>query len=130
MKQIPLYAIAHGRSGDKGDGSNVGVLAYNEACYEIIKEQLTEARVKAHFEGIVLGKVERFELPNLLGLNFILHDSLGGGGSASLKNDAQGKTHAMALLRMMIEVPDDFALPEVGSSGARFPGGELGSDLA
>ena len=130
MKQIPLYAIAHGRSGDKGDGSNVGVLAYDETCYEIIKEQLTEARVKAHFEGIVLGKVERYELPNLLGLNFILHDSLGGGGSASLKNDAQGKTHAMALLRMLVEVPDDFTLPKVGARGARFPGGELGSESA
>ncbi len=126
MKRIPLYAMAHGRSGDKGDGSNAGVLAYDERGYEILREFLTPERVKRHFGGIVKGKVERFELPNLRGLNFVLHDSLGGGGSASLKNDAQGKTHAMALLRMMIEVPDDYDPPRVGTGGALAPDGELG----
>jgi len=107
MKTLPLYALAHARSGDKGDGSNVGVLAYDRRAYEILRQWLTPERVKAHFAEIVLGQVERYELPNLLGLNFILHDSLGGGGSSSLLTDAQGKTHAQALLRCMLDVPDD-----------------------
>ena len=121
MPTVPLYAIAHARSGDKGDGSNVGILAYDERGFEILRRELTEERVRAHFEGIVRGGVDRYELPNLLGLNFILHDSLGGGGAASLKNDAQGKTHAMALLRMRVEVPDDYEPPQ----GRLAPGGEL-----
>ena len=125
MKTIPLYAMAHARSGDKGDGSNVGVIAYDDRGYEILKAWLTTDRVKAHFAGIVKGRVDRFEIPNLRGLNFILHDSLGGGGSASLKTDAQGKTHGMALLRMGVEVPDDYAPPRVGTGGATAPGGEL-----
>lgn len=107
MKRIQLRQIAHARSGDKGDSSNVGLLAYNKEAFEIIKKEVTPERVKAHFKGIVKGKVERYELANLLGLNFILHDSLGGGGSESLKNDAQGKTHGQALLLMEIDVPDD-----------------------
>ncbi len=125
MKRIPLYAMGHARSGDKGDGSNVGVLAYDDRTYEILKGWLTPDRVKAHFGEIVKGRVDRYDLPNLRGLNFILHDSLGGGGSASLKTDAQGKTHAMALLRMTVEVPDDYDPPMVGASGAVRPGGEL-----
>lgn len=125
MKRIPLYAMAHARSGDKGDGSNVGVLAYDDRGYEILRAWLTPARVKAHFGEIVKGRVDRFDLPNLRGLNFILHDSLGGGGSASLKTDAQGKTHGMALLRMIVEIPDDYDPPRVGSAGALRPGGEL-----
>lgn len=125
MKTIPLYAMAHARSGDKGDGSNVGVIAYDERGYDILRDWLTPARVRAHFDGIVLGDVERFELPNLMALNFILQDSLGGGGSASLKNDAQGKTHAMAMLRMVVEVPDDYEPPGVGTQGPIAPGGEL-----
>ncbi len=107
MKRVQLRQIAHARSGDKGDSSNVGVLAIHERAYEIIKKELTSERVKAHFKGIVKGDVTRYELPNLLGLNFILHDSLGGGGSESLKNDAQGKTHAQGLLLLELEVPDD-----------------------
>ena len=126
MPMRPLYAIAHARSGDKGDGSNVGILAYDDRGYEILRRELTEARVRTHFAGIVRGRVDRYELPNLRGLNFILHDSLGGGGAASLKNDAQGKTHAMALLRMLVEVPEDYEPPHVGSAGALAPGGELG----
>jgi hypothetical protein len=124
-KKIPLYRMAHARSGDKGDGSNVGVLAYDSRGYEILKAWLTPARVKTHFAGIVLGDVERFELPNLLGLNFLLHDSLGGSGSASLKTDAQGKTHAMAMLRMAVEVPEDYEPPQVGIRGSTAPGGEI-----
>ena len=125
MKRVPLYAMAHARSGDKGDGSNVGVLAYDDRGYEILKAWLTPDRVKAHFGEIVKGRVDRFDLPNLRGLNFILHDSLGGGGSASLKTDAQGKTHGMALLRMPVEVPDDYDPPRVGLAGALRSGGEL-----
>lgn len=125
MKRVPLYAMAHARSGDKGDGSNVGVLAYDDRGYEILKAWLTPERVKAHFGEIVKGRVDRYDLPNLRGLNFILHDSLGGGGSASLKTDAQGKTHGMALLRMLVEVADDYDPPSVGLAGAVRPGGEL-----
>ena len=125
MKRLPLYAMAHARSGDKGDGSNVGVLAYDDRGYEILKGWLTPDRVKAHFGEIVKGAVDRYDLPNLRGLNFILHDSLGGGGSASLKTDAQGKTHGMALLRMIVEVPDDYDPPRVGTAGAARQGGEL-----
>ena len=125
MKRVPLYAIAHARSGDKGDGSNVGVLAYDARGYEILREALTPERVRAHFGGIVRGKVERFEIPNLLGLNFVLHDSLGGSGSASLKTDAQGKTHGMAMLRMLVEVPDDYSPPKVGAGSPVVPGGDL-----
>ena len=125
MKSLPLYAMAHARSGDKGDGSNVGILAYDARGYEILRAWLTPARVKEHFAGIVLGKVERFDVPNLLGLNFILHDSLGGGGSASLKTDAQGKTHGMALLRMQVEVPDDYTPARTAGGSALAPGGDL-----
>ena len=123
--KAPLYRLAHARSGDKGDGSNVGLLAYNEDCYEIIRQQVTPAAVRRHFRGIVRGRVERFAVPNLLGFNFLLHDSLGGGGSASLKNDAQGKTHGMALLLMEVELPPRFQLPKVGSAGALAPDGQL-----
>ena len=112
MMKIPLSKIAYARSGDKGDGSNVGVVAYNEDCYEVIKRVLTTDRVKEHFKGICLGDVERYELPNLLALNFILHDSLGGGGSESLKTDAQGKTHGLGILFMEIEVPDELEIPK------------------
>ncbi len=127
MKQIPLYAMAHARSGDKGDGSNVGILAYDRQGYELLRRWLTPRRVKEHFGKIVMGEVERFELPNLLALNFILKDSLGGSGSSSLKTDAQGKTHAMALLRMQIEVPDDYEPREPGPRGSLAPAGELGT---
>ena len=109
--KIPLSKIAYARSGDKGDGSNVGVVAYNKECFEIIKAQLTTSRVKEHFKEICFGDVDRYEAPNLLALNFILHDSLGGGGSESLKTDAQGKTHGLGMLYMEVDVPDDFAVP-------------------
>jgi len=125
VKRIPLYAMAHARSGDKGDGSNVGVLAYDERGYKLLREWLTPSRVKAHFEGIVCGEVERYELANLKALNFILNDSLGGSGSSSLKTDAQGKTHAMAMLRIEVEVPDDYDPPRVGRRGALASDSEL-----
>ncbi len=128
MKRIPLYAMAHARSGDKGDGSNVGVLAYDDRGHEILCGWLTPERVKAHFGDIVKGEVERYELPNLRGLNFLLQDSLGGSGSSSIKNDAQGKTHAMGLLRIEVEVPDDYEPPHIGRNGAMYPHGELSGD--
>jgi hypothetical protein len=105
--KIPLKRIAHGRSGDKGDASNVGLIAYSEELYEVIRREVTPERVKEHFRRICHGEVERYEVPNLCALNFILHDSLGGGGTESLKTDAQGKTHAQGLLRMEIEVPEE-----------------------
>ncbi len=108
--KVSLSKIAFARSGDKGDGSNVGVVAYNEAGYQVIKEQLTTDRVKEHFKEICFGDVVRYEAPNLMALNFILHDSLGGGGSESLKTDAQGKTHGLGILYMEVDVPDDFPL--------------------
>lgn len=109
MKKVPLSQLAHARSGDKGDGSNVGLIAVSDQAYQWIHEQVTAARVKEHFQAICHGEVIRYELPNLKALNFILHDSLGGGGTESLKTDAQGKTHGLGLLRMEIEVPDDFS---------------------
>jgi hypothetical protein len=102
--KIKLIDIAHGRSGDKGDAANIGIIAYDEKGYKIIKEYLTVEKVKEHFKGICKGKVERFELPNIHALNFLLHNTLGGGGTVSLKHDAQGKTLAAALLRMELEV--------------------------
>jgi len=103
MPRIKLSQICHGRSGDKGDAANIGLIAYKKEDYELIKEKVTEQVVKKYFEGICLGKVERFEMPNINALNFVLHESLGGGGTVSLKNDAQGKTLASALLMMEIE---------------------------
>ena len=105
--RIKLHEIAFARSGDKGDSSNVGIFVLTDDAYALLKAQVTVERVRAHFAGIVRGRVDRYELPNLRALNFILHDSLGGGGSESLKNDAQGKTHGQALLLMEIEVPEE-----------------------
>jgi hypothetical protein len=108
MKRIQLLKLAHARSGDKGNASNIGIIALKPEYYPILKEKLTVEAVRQHFAGICKGKVERFELPNLHALNFLLHESLGGGGTVSLRNDAQGKTLSTALLRLEIEVPDDF----------------------
>ncbi|MEJ2186260.1 MAG: hypothetical protein P8Z36_10020 [Gemmatimonadota bacterium] len=107
--QIPLYRLAHARSGDKGDTVNVGVIALEPEYYEVLAERLTPERVKAHFGDLVKGDVQRFELPNLGALNFLLHHALGGGGTVSLMTDAQGKTFSTAMLRMNVEVPDELA---------------------
>lgn len=107
MAKVKLIEIAHGRSGDKGDGSNVGIIARHPDIYPFLKENLTAEVVKEHMKYICKGEVERFELPNIGALNFVLHKSLGGGGTVSLKLDAQGKTHASMLLRMEVEVPDE-----------------------
>jgi hypothetical protein len=105
--KVALYRIALARSGDKGDASNVGLLARSPEVWELLRTQVTAERVKEHFRQVCLGEVERFELPNLRALNFLLHDSLGGGGTESLLTDAQGKTHAQGLLQMEVEVPDE-----------------------
>ncbi|HQU85080.1 MAG TPA: hypothetical protein PKY59_18205 [Pyrinomonadaceae bacterium] len=107
--KIELTKLAHARSGDKGDTANVGVIALKEDYYPILVEKVTAEKVKEHFGEMVKGEVERFELPNLGALNFLLHESLGGGGTLSLMTDAQGKTFSTALLRMKIEVPDELA---------------------
>ncbi|MEX1184430.1 MAG: hypothetical protein WEF86_14555 [Gemmatimonadota bacterium] len=104
-----LFALAHGRSGDKGDTVNVGVIARRPEYYDLLCHTLTTERVKQHFGDLVKGSVERFELPNLHALNFLLHEALGGGGTVSLMTDAQGKTFSTALLRMEIDVPDSLA---------------------
>jgi len=104
--KIRLIDIAHGRSGDKGDSANIGIIAYDDKGYEILEKYLTAEVVKKCFEGICLGEVERYEMPNIRALNFVLHNALGGGGTVSLKHDAQGKTLASALLRMEIEIED------------------------
>ena len=106
MATVLLGTLADGRSGDKGEASNVGLVARNEAVYAWLRENLTAQAVRRMLPGIARGPVERYEVPNILALNFILHDSLGGGGTASLLTDAQGKTHAQALLRCAVEVPD------------------------
>lgn len=106
MALVKLIEIAHGRSGDKGDGSNVGVIARHPDIYPFLKKKLTADVVKEQMKHICKGEVDRYELPNIGALNFVLHESLGGGGTVSLKLDAQGKTHASMLLRMNIEVPD------------------------
>ena len=108
--KVRLAAIAHARSGDKGDGSNVGLIADSAAAYEVIRREVTAARVKEHFREVCHGEVERFEVPNLKALNFLLHDSLGGGGTESLKTDAQGKTHGQGILQMEIDVPADLPI--------------------
>ncbi len=107
--KVELTKLAHARSGDKGDTANVGVIAFNESIYPILVRELTTERVKAHFGPMVNGAVERFELPNLGALNFLLHESLGGGGTLSLMTDAQGKTFSTALLRMKVDLSDQEA---------------------
>ena len=107
--KVQLRKLAHARSGDKGDTAKVGLIALRPEFYPLLVREVTAARAKEHFRGICQGDVERFELPNLGALNFLLHESLGGGGTLSLMTDAQGKTFSTAMLRMEIEVPDNEA---------------------
>src|ERR1700752_2234716 len=107
--KVQLIKLAHARSGDKGDTANVGLIALRDELYPLLVREVTAARVKEHFRGICKGEVERFELPNLGALNFLLHESLGGGGTLSLMTDAQGKTFSTALLRLEIEVANEEA---------------------
>ena len=104
--KVRLLDIAHARSGDKGDTANVGVIALEPRWYEVLQKFVTRNKVADHFQGMIEGDVERYELPNLNALNFLLHGALDGGGTLSLKTDAQGKVYSTALLRMVIEVPD------------------------
>jgi hypothetical protein len=105
--KVPLWRVAFARSGDKGDTANVGLIAFTSAVYPVLAELVTAEKVKEHFKGICRGSVDRYELPNLNALNFLLHESLGGGGTVSLMLDAQGKTFSAALLRMEVEVPEE-----------------------
>lgn len=107
--RVRLTKLAHARSGDKGDTANIGLIALKDEFYPVLVREVTAERVREHFKGICKGEVERFELPNLCALNFLLHESLGGGGTVSLMTDAQGKTFSTALLRMEIEIPDEEA---------------------
>ena len=113
--KVRLVDIAHARSGDKGDTANVGVIALRREWYPLLERELTEQRVARHFRGVITGGVQRFELPNLCAINFLLHGALDGGGTLSLKTDAQGKVFSTALLRMTFDVPDaearDLGLP-------------------
>src|SRR5690242_13698584 len=102
--RVALSQVAHTRSGDKGDTCNIGVIARDERDYPVLVREVTAERVKQHFGELVRGEVERFELPNLGALNFLLHGALGGGGTVSLRTDAQGKTFGAALLAMEIEL--------------------------
>jgi hypothetical protein len=109
LTQVPLSVLAHGRSGDKGNHANVAVLAYTLAGYDWLREHLTAEVVERYFAPLGPSRVVRYEAPNLLGLNFVLHDVLAGGASRSLRADTQGKTLALALLQMPLEVPADHA---------------------
>jgi len=102
--RIPLSQIAHARSGDKGDTVNIGVIAYHPDHFPVLLEQVTTERVRAHFGDLVKGDIVRYELPNLSAVNFLLHRALGGGGTLSLRTDAQGKTFSAALLRLEVDL--------------------------
>ncbi|HEY0779563.1 MAG TPA: hypothetical protein VGD56_16465 [Gemmatirosa sp.] len=106
---VRLLDIAHARSGDKGDTANVGLIALRAGWYPVIADHVTRERVAEHFRGVITGDVVRYELPNLLALNFLLHGALGGGGTLSLKTDAQGKVYSTALLRLVLHVDADLA---------------------
>lgn len=115
--KVRLVDVAHARSGDKGDTANVGIIALKPEWFPILERELTVKRVADHFSGMITGGVERFVLPNLNALNFLLHGALDGGGTLSLKTDAQGKVYSTALLRMILDVPNDegkkLGLPEM-----------------
>ena len=104
--RVQLVDIAHARSGDKGDTANVGLIALKPEWYPLLEKYVTRDRVRSHFRGVITGDVERYDLPNLKALNFLLHGALDGGGTLSLKTDAQGKVFSTALLRMVLDVPE------------------------
>lgn len=114
--KVRLVDIAHARSGDKGDTANVGLIAIEPRWYDLLVQAVTTERVTQHFHGMIDGPVQRYELPNLKAVNFLLHGALDGGGTLSLKTDAQGKVYSTALLRMVLDVPDsqarELGLPE------------------
>lgn len=108
--RVRLLDVAHARSGDKGDTANVGLIALNAEWYPLLEKYVTRERVAAHFKDVITGGVERYELPNLRALNFLLHGALDGGGTLSLKTDAQGKVFSTALLRLVVDIPDEEAV--------------------
>jgi hypothetical protein len=116
-----LLLLAHGRSGDKGDAANIGIIARREEWYPFIAQQLTQERVAKFLKPLAEGPVERYELPNLWALNFLVHQALGGGGSLSLRLDAQGKTYAQALLRMPLRLPAGLETEVEAHWGDQFP---------
>jgi len=126
--KVQLARLAFARSGDKGDTANVGVIALADAAYEHLVRELTPERVKTHFAGVCRGKVERFELPNLLALNFLLHESLGGGGTVSLMLDAQGKTFGAGILGLELDVPEDVVTACDQVLAGEIPGRPLGEE--
>lgn len=103
MGTMQVWDLAHGRSGDKGDVCNVGLVAYDQAGFDVLRAQLTSERVKRHFGSLVTGTVERYEMANILALNFVLNGGLDGGGTRSLRSDALGKVMYAWLLRMEID---------------------------
>ncbi|MCA9432576.1 MAG: hypothetical protein KC940_18835 [Candidatus Omnitrophica bacterium] len=105
--RVRLYLLAHGRSGDKGNDCNIGVIARRESWYPVLSSLLSVGEVETFLKPIAEGPVQRYELPNLCALNFLVRNALGGGGSKSLRLDAQGKTYAQALLKMPVEITDD-----------------------
>lgn len=119
--QHRLFLLAHGRSGDKGDTVNIGIIARRQEWYPVLERELTTQRVHAFLEPLGIGRVERYELPNLGALNFLVHGALGGGGAVALKLDAQGKTFAQALLRMPLELSEELAEEVVDHWGERLP---------
>jgi len=122
-RRYRLFVLAHGRSGDKGDTVNIGIIARREEWYELLTSALSAERVRAYLEPLGIGDVERFELPNLGALNFLVHHALGGGGAVALKLDAQGKTFAQALLHMPLDVPDVVAHQVAEHWEGRLPAG-------
>ena len=113
MRTLPLRELAHARAGDKGDTSNVGVIAYDPGDYELLREQVTAERVRARYGDLVLGDVSRYELPNIGALNFVLRGALQGGVTTSLSLDPHGKTRSSAILDLPITVPDDYVPPRL-----------------
>jgi len=105
MPRLRLHDLCGYRSGDKGDIANIALLADDAEVYDVIRREVTAARVRAHFDTLVTGEVERYEAPNVLALNFVLRGALGGGGPRSLRSDALGKTLGGSLVRLEIEVP-------------------------
>ena len=116
-----LFVLAHGRSGDKGDTVNIGVIARRPEWYPTLAAELPAARVAEYFRPLGTGPVERFELPNLWALNFVIRRALGGGGALGLRLDAQGKTYAQALLRMPLELSDEIVRAALEHWGSRLP---------
>jgi hypothetical protein len=115
MKRVALREVAHSRAGDKTEASNVSVIAYDEADYELLRREVTVGRVRALYGALVGGPIERYELPNIAALNFVMHRALAGGVTTSLALDAHGKSRSSLMLELEIDVPDDYVPPRLRS---------------